>query len=332
MSSLQLVASVTAAASGNASRIVRDVSVVLGFFRFAPPLVHAECVSADGAGELGFTLEYIILGGSVILAVIDILLMVLDRLTHTFLLVRAAAMEGAAMGGAPITAGVAPKEAGEVPKAEPPAANCDDDTAAAAQRAAEEMDPALTGGAKLVTIGIAFARFGGSTALALIYTKVVDVGTAMLSCVPSAALDGAYGLRSSPTTPCFDAEHAPIFALALVALIFVGLAWPAVWMATLSAEFVCDCDGENTHALAALREGRGDGEGEGERASDDAAACSPLQYAVEIGCIPQCCSPLRPTRVQVLFAQRGARARGLYAFFDTPVEAHYFWLIGTSRL
>ena len=82
-----------------------------------------------------------------------------------------------------------------------------------------------------------FLRYFLSTGLTVAYVRVVRVAIAAVDCAPSAALDGAYALDANELTPCFDAEHAPVYALAVVALAVVGVAWPAATVAYLTQRF-----------------------------------------------------------------------------------------------
>ena len=86
-------------------------------------------------------------------------------------------------------------------------------------------------------IGTPFLRYFLSTGLTIVYVRVVRVAIGAIDCTPSTALNGAYALDSNNLVPCFDDENLPIFVLAIITLIAVGVVWPAATVLVLTQRF-----------------------------------------------------------------------------------------------
>ena len=328
---VQMVASVTNAAAGKSSNLMQKMNSALAVFLFEPPFVEPECV--DDEFSLGFTKEYSILIGGIVFVAADLALMAISRS------IRTSAASGAGEDG---EAGI-PVDADEEKKLalvkDATTATATADGAAAVGfatdggRGTSGSDDAPEKNATPIALAIlAFGRFGISSVLCVAYAKIVTIATAMLACTASAALDNTLGLRSDPTKACFDAAHTPAFVLAVLALVFVGIVWPVVWMASLSTEFVCRTGGDakdaQPRAEADAAAAAGAILGDNHTGRKEAVETALLEYAVELGCTARRCTPRAPTRVKLRFAAKGIRARGVFAFLDTPFEPQFFWLVG----
>ena len=88
------------------------------------------------------------------------------------------------------------------------------------------------------TLATPFLRYFLGTGLTVIYVRIVRVAIGFIDCTPSAELDGAYALDTNALLPCFDADHAPIYALSVVTLVGVGVVWPAASVLYLAQRFL----------------------------------------------------------------------------------------------
>ena len=83
-----------------------------------------------------------------------------------------------------------------------------------------------------------FLRYFIGTGLTVVYVRIVRVAVGFIDCTPSEQLGGAYALDTNGMVPCFDAEHAPIFALSIATLVGVGVVWPAASVLYLAQRFL----------------------------------------------------------------------------------------------